>query len=371
MDISVEKDLVPWVKDAGPLLHAIKPDARLVATGRYYRYLPPGMTAHGRHRTPISLNGITTVMRALMTWEVIGPVRTERARRIAPARRGRVGMSRPRPPTHRRPAAAAGAAAAPTAQEAVRGHVRGSLVHEQIMHMSFLSEEDFRRLHPQGVHPFVPAILRAYRAHGQYPVRAEFPVAEVAGRMATRLDTLTVRKSGHLTGVEVKTGFANGAFRAPQYALLDGNARPVPLPLRATTPRFRYRLKWHPALVAALRARAPEFGLGRGSVPLVDDADTIGAGEGVCTPANMAMAQASLGQMMAYRWLGLPTATIDAAVLRVDEAGYEWLPVARNVLALLDAVLYPDAMRASLQISDPDAAAAAAADEEEEDEASM
>jgi len=342
MEIDVERDLLPEVDDARGLLRLIAPDDRLVSAGQHLVYAVPGTGG-----ATASLNGIIRVIKELMVLEFLGIVRPAAARTVG-------ARARPRPPSHRRPAPAAGVAKPRGAMAAVKGSARGTLVHEHVVQLAFTPEAARRNATRAPVHPLAKVVHQAYRAHGCVLARAEVPVAEPRGRFGTRLDGILVeRKSGRLHGSELKTGHSKD-FDKPRIVILDVNGQPCKRGDK-TTKRYRFAQKWRPELLQALAARAPEFGLTESPLPPL------------VTPKSMAIVQVALGTLVAVRWLQLPLESGvwgPAIVLRVDETRSDWHEISLAALGLFNAVLYDAAVAAGLRL-----AARGAAKDEEEDSA--
>jgi len=99
-----------------------------------------------------------------------------------------------------------------SAQQAVKGRQRGSLVHLQIQQLVTMQTADFMHEHPEGAHPWavdIPEYLE--RKKGWRPVCSEKRVFDERLGMATSIDLVYTDYTGMLHFIEVKTGYATAA----------------------------------------------------------------------------------------------------------------------------------------------------------------
>ena len=98
----------------------------------------------------------------------------------------------------------------------LRGFMRGSRVHRQIDDFTLLDVASFNRKYPGGLEPLAKALLLAIHENKWWLVKTEVCCYNERGRLATRIDIVCVDEMGILVFLELKTGYADGAFFQPE-----------------------------------------------------------------------------------------------------------------------------------------------------------
>ncbi len=166
---------------------------------------------------------------------------------------------------------------------ALTGAERGTLVHRQVEDMVNLDRLSFRRAHRQGEHPWARDVHEAMVSGYHWrPVRAEFTVYSLRLNVATNIDLILTDRRGNIIVVELKTGYAAGAF--------DTNAD---------------NRAWSPAFLR--EAGVPK------------------------TPFGDALVQVVLGAELLRRRWRIPLSKLKLFVVRVDGGGVEFNQVKRSL----------------------------------------
>lgn len=216
MDVDARRDILPRLANPADAKRVFEHKflKSLYCVGERYHFLEPGA------RTPRSLRGLTTVLRELYWPELrfggacSGKRASSSSSSVSAAKRARV-------------APVTADAGADTLLAKARGHVRGSIVHQQLHDLLTLERRSYARKNEDGTHPWAQRLLRDLLARGELPLCSEFLVADPELGLATRLDLLAVNeRSGHLTVYEFKTAehrepFYRGDAAAPFAGLLQ------------------------------------------------------------------------------------------------------------------------------------------------------
>jgi hypothetical protein len=265
MEIDDERDVLAHVTDRTWVQRLMQHQSPTIYEGGSYYYtgaLPAGMTKR-------TLRGVTRIMKDEL-WEARSPPQ----RRRTPTK---TGTPRPR------------------GQKALYGAMRGSLIHRQLQEAIQLDRASFLRRHPEGTHPWLAPLVEALLARGWRPVRSEFVTCDPALDMATQIDLVCVDRAGRLILIELKTGYADGAFTT----VVDGAWRKGSVPAR---------YGWQ------------------------------------CTPFARAVCQDMLGALAVARELDLPDGAYVPVVAHVDGRTVTLTEVGHDVLAQVGCALYADTM---------------------------
>jgi hypothetical protein len=275
-----ERDLGGWVDDRR-LLDRVYAYSRnplvMRETGHAYRLVLPA-TAHGPERV-VRLVGLTTVMAERLV------MRDRSRRRKHPGRAKSSIASRLGVPDHLHHA---------PRHSHLRGNERGTRVHRQMA--EYILSPEFARINPANSMGFDPYVLRLHTYlidSGLRPFAGELFVCDVQLGIGFSVDVMAVDKAGELWWIEVKTGYAGGAF--------DRVGRNL----------------WVCPALAAIASRFP------------------------CTPRNQSKVQITLGATMGIRMFNLIEHRVQhLLVLRIDDHYIEPVPVSQILYTELAVLLY-------------------------------
>ena len=264
MNIDIEGEILPWVTDPSNVLALVNHphNEQLLSGSDGFSFFD---TNTGRH---VRLRGLLAPLAEIFWPEELFPAHVRhggatatahRARKQPHQRKRRVpdpfaaakSRQRFRQLMERASQAPAAATSAPDsttstkrsrAQEATRGLLRGSIVHQQIEDLVLLDPTLFRRKYKQGVHSWSFNALRALvdpeqQHHTELPENrpflAELGVAALELGIATRIDLVSAAKDGRILWVEVKAGYdspeewegATGWMRGVLHGVLANSAK--------------------------------------------------------------------------------------------------------------------------------------------------
>lgn len=226
MNIDLDKHILPWVENPIPVLALQAHPRNVRITGGDN---DSGFDVLADDRTGLNhYNGLLTPLAECFWPNELTPEGQKRNRKAAsaasktgPMRAGGGVSKKQRRRQYK------------TAQEAVKGRSRGSLVHRHIHELILLGEKGFLKKNPEGAHPWAKMVHKLLLRRGWRPVCAEKRVFNERLRIATAVDLVCVDVSGRLHFIEVKTGFGtteewcgvhNGPMRAPLHNIFTNCA---------------------------------------------------------------------------------------------------------------------------------------------------
>ena len=93
--------------------------------------------------------------------------------------------------------------------DSVKGHERGTMVHQQMEHMVKLDHDGLSASHEEGIHQWPIAFMRFMLERKWVPVASELLVYCPILGLATRIDCIAIEEgTGRLIIIEFKTGYA-------------------------------------------------------------------------------------------------------------------------------------------------------------------
>jgi hypothetical protein len=193
--------------------------ARITSHGSAFHYLDPVS------KQLVRLRGLTTVLQELY-WPDTHHWRRSRGNSAAVAADTthkapfiRISVTKKRPTTAKQGADSD----AFNPLNAARGHVRGSMIHEQLHDALTLDRASFERRNPLGWHPWAKRLLKEILRRDWLPLASEYcvtaaewdPIARHTGfRLGTALDLVCVTPAGKLIFIEIKTSHSAAHFFA-------------------------------------------------------------------------------------------------------------------------------------------------------------